>query len=98
MSAATYSMKCKRASSGAEGSRLRYVYANYLRPEHSNARMESWAVSETTAYYPIGKHRTPQPLPHHLLLEDGDGTSKSIGDTQWRQVSPIRVQSRPMLA
>lgn len=58
----------------AEGSRLRYVYANYLRPEHANARMESWAVSETTAYYPIGKHRTPQPLPHHLLLEDGDGT------------------------
>lgn len=57
-----------------EGSRLRYVYANYLRPEHSTAQMESWAVSETTAFYPAGKHRTPQSLPHHLLLEDGDGT------------------------
>lgn len=57
----------------AEGSRLRYVYANYLRPENSTARMESWAVSETTAYYRIGKHRTPQPLPHHLLFGGGDG-------------------------
>lgn len=55
------------------GSRLRYVYANYLRPEHSNARMESWAVSETTAPYRVGKHRTPEPLPHHALLEDGNG-------------------------
>ncbi|MBF6032850.1 hypothetical protein H8F23_06275 [Pseudomonas sp. P155] len=58
----------------AEGSRLRYVYANYLRPENSTARMESWAVSETTAFYRVGKHRTPEPLPHHLLLGDGDGT------------------------
>jgi len=58
----------------AEGSGLRYVYANYLRPENSTARMESWVVSETTAFYCVGKHRTPEPLPHHLLLGDGDGT------------------------
>lgn len=58
----------------SEGSRLRYVYANYLRPENSTARMEAWAVSETTAFYRVGKHRTPEPLPHHLIFMDGDGT------------------------
>lgn len=57
----------------AEGTRLRYVYANYWRPENSTARMESWAVSETTAFYRVGKHKTPEPLPHHLLFADSDG-------------------------
>jgi len=61
----------------ADGTRLRYVYANYLRPELSNDRMEAWAVSETTAVYPIGKHRTPEPLPNHTVLEDGDGVPGS---------------------
>lgn len=58
----------------SEGSRLRYVYANYLRPENSTARMEAWAVSATTAFYRVGKHRTLEPLSHHLIFMDGDGT------------------------
>jgi len=57
-----------------EGSRLRWVYANYLMPEHTTARNENWAASETTAYYRIGRHNTSEPLPDHMVLSDGDGT------------------------
>lgn len=57
-----------------EGSRLRWVYANYLMPEHTTARDESWAVSETTAYYRIGRHKTSEPLPDHLLLCGENGS------------------------
>ncbi|WP_343350967.1 hypothetical protein [Pseudomonas sediminis] len=56
-----------------EGSRLRWVYANYLMPEHTTARNENWAVSETTAFYRIGRHRTGEPLPDHLILSGEDG-------------------------
>lgn len=55
------------------GSRLRWVYGNYLSPEHTNAPNESCALSETTATYKIGKHRTPSPLPNHLLFDAGQG-------------------------
>ncbi|WP_231702281.1 hypothetical protein [Halopseudomonas litoralis] len=54
-------------------SRLRWVYANYLMPEHTTARNENWAVSETTACYRIGKHRVPEPLPDHIILDREDG-------------------------
>jgi hypothetical protein len=55
------------------GSRLRWVYGNYLSPEHVNARDESCALSETTAAYKIGRHRTLAPLPCHLLFHNGGG-------------------------
>lgn len=53
--------------------RLRWVYGNYLMPEHVNKRNESHALSETTAIYKIGRHGTEQPLPHHLLFSNGSG-------------------------
>ncbi|MFJ4392455.1 hypothetical protein [Pseudomonas soli] len=55
------------------GARLRWVYAYYFTPEHTTAQNESMAISETMAYYRIGKHKTPDPLPNHLLFGDGDG-------------------------
>nr|WP_295784141.1 hypothetical protein [Rhodoferax sp.] len=55
-------------------SRLRWVYGNYLSPEHTNDRNEAFALSETTATYKIGKHRTPSPLPKHLLFSAEEGT------------------------
>ena len=61
-------------------SRLRWVYGNYLSPEHTNARNESAAISETTAAYKIGHHGTAEPLPSHLLFGDDPGTP---GD-HWR--------------
>lgn len=51
-------------------SRLRYVYANYLLPEHVNARDESSALTETTAVYKVGRSRAAEPLPCHLLFSD----------------------------
>lgn len=56
-----------------DGTRLRWVYANYLMPEHTTARDENWAASETTAYYRIGRHSTSEPLPGHLVLSGGEG-------------------------
>lgn len=50
--------------------RLRWVYGNYLLPEHTTARNESAAVTETTAAYKIGRHQTPEPLADHGLLSD----------------------------
>lgn len=58
-----------------EQSRLRWVYGNYLSPEHTNNKNESWAISETTAPYKVGRHGTSQPLPNHLLFSDGPGQS-----------------------
>jgi len=55
-------------------SNLRFVYGNYFMPEHVTARMESAAVSETTAWYPVGSIKTEQPLPGHLLFSDQAGT------------------------
>lgn len=54
-------------------SQLRWVYGNYLSPEHTNARNESCAISETTATYKIGKHFTRSPLPNHLLFDSRRG-------------------------
>lgn len=56
------------------GSQLRWVYGNYMSPEHTNAPNESCALSETTVPYKIGKHRTPPPLPEHLLFDAGKGS------------------------
>jgi hypothetical protein len=56
------------------GSTLEWVYGNYMMPEHTTARMESSALSETTATYPIKGRRHREPLPHHMLFLDDDGT------------------------
>lgn len=55
--------------------RLRWIYAYYYTPEHTTHPNESMAISETMAYYRVGRHRTPDPLPHHLLFSDGNGRS-----------------------
>lgn len=54
-------------------SQLRWVYGNYLSPEHTNAHNESCAISETTATYKVGNHRTTSPLAGHLLFDAGPG-------------------------
>lgn len=54
-------------------SRLRMVYGNYFMPEHVTARNESAAVTETMAWYPIGRRSRREPLPHHLLFGDKEG-------------------------
>jgi len=53
--------------------RLRWVYANYMAPEHTTNRNESLAVTETTARYKIGRHQTAEPLANHLLFSDEEG-------------------------
>jgi hypothetical protein len=55
------------------GSTLEWVYGNYMTPEHTTARMESAALSETTAIYPIKGQQHPQPLPNHMLFLDDEG-------------------------
>jgi len=57
-----------------KGKQLRWVYGNYMRPEHTNSSNESQAMSETTATYLIGEHSAQPPLPGHLLLQDDNGT------------------------
>lgn len=54
-------------------SRLRWVYANYMSPERVTAADESAALSESTATYRVGRHRTPDPLPRHVLFGDEEG-------------------------
>lgn len=49
-------------------SHLRWVYENILAPELTTDRHESWAINETTVPHRIGRHRTPEPLPGHVLL------------------------------
>jgi hypothetical protein len=61
----------------SRGSTLEWVYGNYLTPEHTTARLESAALSETTATYPIRGRRHRQPLRHHMLFLDDDGTPGS---------------------
>lgn len=51
-------------------SRLRYVYGNYMVPEHVTAANESAALTETTATYRVGTARTPDPLPSHGLFSE----------------------------
>lgn len=55
--------------------RLRWVYGHYMSPEHTTARNESLALSETTAPYKVGRHRTPEPLPNHVLFSNEAGVS-----------------------
>jgi hypothetical protein len=52
---------------------LRIVYANYFTPELVTARNESAAISETTAWYPVGGGRPLHSLPAHMLFMDEDG-------------------------
>ncbi|MFC0409760.1 hypothetical protein [Roseomonas elaeocarpi] len=52
----------------ASGSRLRWVYADYLAPEVTTRSYESWAVEETVVSYRIGRHSVGEPLPGHMLL------------------------------
>jgi len=52
-------------------SRLRWVYGNYMVPEHTTEPNESAALRETTAIYRVGSGTTPDPLPHHALFSDG---------------------------
>lgn len=56
-------------------SRLRWVYGNYIVPEHTTARYESAAVTETTAAYRVGRHTTVEPLPGHMLFSDDEGSA-----------------------
>ncbi len=62
-------------------SRLRWVYGNYMAPEHTTAKNESAAASETTASYRIGGTRTAEPLPNHVLLDD----KPARPGTHWRR-------------
>lgn len=57
----------------ARDSKLHWVYGNYFMPERTTARMESAALSETTAWYAVAGTRVRQPLPGHLLFTDEDG-------------------------
>jgi hypothetical protein len=52
---------------------LRIVYGNYFTPELVTARNESSAVTETTAWYPVGTGRILEPLPNHMVFKDEDG-------------------------
>jgi hypothetical protein len=61
-------------------SRLRWVYGHYFSAEHTTARWESAALSETTAMYKIGRHRTAEPITDMLLFDDEEG----VPGTHWR--------------
>ena len=54
-------------------SNLCWVYGNFFMPEHVTDQNESAALSETTAFYRVGKSRKKEPLPGHLLFMDEDG-------------------------
>lgn len=56
-----------------QDSRLRWVYANFMSPEHVTAEDESAALTESTATYKVGQHRTASPLPNHMLFGDARG-------------------------
>ncbi len=64
----------------ARESKLRWVYGNFFMPEHVTARNESAALSETTAWYPVGDSGVDQPLPDHMLFTDEDGAPGSHFD------------------
>lgn len=63
-----------------QGSRLRYVYGNYMLPEHTISPNESSALTETTATYPVGRPSTLGPLPLHFLFSDGEVTPGGYWD------------------
>lgn len=64
---------CEMRSFDPKNSRLRWVYGNYMVPEHVTARNESAAIVETTAWYRVGAGRTRQPLNGHVLFSDTNG-------------------------
>jgi len=47
---------------------LLWVYGEYIAPEVTTRSDESWAIEETSVPYRVGTHRTPEPLPGHMLL------------------------------
>lgn len=53
-----------------KSSRLRWIYGNYFQVEVTTRQDESCAMEESMAPYSIGKHRTREPLPGHLLIAD----------------------------
>jgi hypothetical protein len=57
-------------------SRLRWVYGNYFAPERTTRFDETWAIDETMVPYRVGSHRTPWPLPGHLLVSP-EGVSRA---------------------
>ena len=59
------------------GSTLEWVYGNYMMPEHTTARMESAALTETTAAYPIKGRRHRRPIVDHMLFLDDEGSLRS---------------------
>lgn len=61
-----------------EGSRLRWVYGNYIVPELTTRSDESWALSETMAPYRVGRHSVREPLPGHLLLTPEDDARDGV--------------------
>lgn len=54
------------------GSRLRWVFGNYLSPEATTRPNETWAVDETRVPYKIGRHRIANPLPNAMLIVPED--------------------------
>jgi hypothetical protein len=52
----------------APESKMRWVYGNYFVPGRTTARIESAAISETTAWYSVADTRTRKPLAAHLFL------------------------------
>ncbi|GKT25871.1 hypothetical protein [Acidovorax sp. SUPP3334] len=84
------------------GSRLRWVYGNYLSPEHTNAPNESCALSETTATYKIGKHRTPlRYRVIYCLMLDKAGlvrTGDSVALVESRKPCHCIAPGQPLLA
>ncbi len=61
-------------------SRLRWVYGNYLAPEQTTHPNETWAITETTVPYRVGRHSTAEPLPRHMLLDE---ESKARDGVHW---------------
>lgn len=62
-------------------SRLQWVYGNYMTPEHTIARNESAALTETTATYPVRGRRNVEPLAGHMLFLDDAG----VPGQHWRR-------------
>ena len=62
----------------AGDTRLRWVYGEYIAPEVTTKSDESWAIEETSASYRVGRHRTSEPLPYHMLLTPEEKTNHGV--------------------
>ena len=49
-------------------SRLRWVNAYLLKPEHTNDPNETWAFQETAIQYRVAQHNTRNPLPNEMMV------------------------------